>query len=84
MSSKIHDSDCATNNTGVPELLGPCNCSRGEGLPPRLLGLVERLEHQVERLAHTPKSHKNYLKIDSQYRGARAALINAIKLWCKR
>ena len=22
-----HDSDCATNNRGVPELLGPCDCS---------------------------------------------------------
>lgn len=22
-----HDSDCSTNNRGVPELLGPCDCS---------------------------------------------------------
>ena len=21
-----HDSDCSTNNRGVPELLGPCDC----------------------------------------------------------
>jgi len=84
MSSKIHDSDCATNNAGVPELLGPCDCSKGDGLPPRLLGLIEKFKHQVERRAHTLKTHKNYLTIDSQYRRARAALINAIKLWSKR
>jgi len=23
----MHDSDCSTNNRGVPELLGPCDCS---------------------------------------------------------
>lgn len=22
-----HESDCSTNNRGVPELLGPCDCS---------------------------------------------------------
>lgn len=22
-----HDSDCSTNNRGVPDLLGPCDCS---------------------------------------------------------
>lgn len=75
-----HDSDCSTNNAGVPELLGPCDCSKGDGVSPRLLGLVEKLEHQVERLSRTPKAHKDRLKVDSQYRGARARLLNAIKV----
>jgi hypothetical protein len=26
-TTKQHDSDCSTNNRGVPELLGPCDCS---------------------------------------------------------
>ncbi|WP_417786714.1 hypothetical protein [Stutzerimonas xanthomarina] len=25
-----HDSDCSTNNRGVPDLLGPCDCSLSE------------------------------------------------------
>lgn len=84
MSIKIHDSDCSTNNSGVPELMGPCDCSKGDGLPPRIMGLVAKLESQLERLTHTKKTHKAYLTIDSQYRKARADLLNAIKLWCKR
>lgn len=28
-----HDSDCSTNNRGVPELLGPCDCSIKGDLP---------------------------------------------------
>lgn len=29
----IHDSDCSTNNRGVPELLGTCDCSASNGEP---------------------------------------------------
>lgn len=78
-----HDSCCALHNEGVPELLGPCDCSKGDGLPPRLLALVAKLESQLVRRTHTKKTHKAYLAIDSQYRTARANLINALKLWCK-
>lgn len=79
-----HDSDCATNNAGVPELLGPCDCSVGEGLPPRILGLVDKLERQAEVRARTPKKSRNYLAVDSCYRHARSELLNAFKLWMKR
>lgn len=84
MSIKIHDSDCATNNAGTPELLGTCDCSKGDGISPRLLGMVENLEQQIERLSRTPKTHKDRLKVDSQYRAARARLFSAIKVLDRR
>lgn len=40
---KGHDSDCSTNNRGVPELLGPCDCSLSE----------------VQRVAHFPNDESD-------------------------
>jgi len=82
--NKVHDSDCATNNTGSPELLGKCDCSKGDGLSPRMLGLFEKFEAAAIKLAHTPKARKNHLDVDSKFRGAKADLLNAIKHWCQR
>lgn len=33
VASPQHDSDCSTNNRGVPELLGPCDCSIASAEP---------------------------------------------------
>jgi len=27
----VHDSDCSSNNRGVPDMLGPCDCSLSLG-----------------------------------------------------
>lgn len=40
-----HDSDCSTNNRGVPELLGPCDCSVSVTVKPALT--VERIREEL-------------------------------------
>lgn len=74
-----HDSDCSTNNAGVPELIGPCDCSNLSDLSPRIRGIIATLEHKITRLAHTPKSGSRRVQAQSEYLKARAALAQAIR-----
>lgn len=42
---KTHDSDCSSNNEGVPELYGPCDCSiNPRGAYVRAIALTRKLE----------------------------------------
>ena len=44
-----HDSDCSTNNRGVPELLGSCDCKPNDNLAQRVCTREEFEQRVAER-----------------------------------
>lgn len=62
LSKPTHDSDCSTNNRGVPDLLGPCDCSLSETvvgiIPSGTVVKINGIPVSVE--VDTPaRTHKN-------------------------
>lgn len=62
LSTQTHDSDCSTNNRGVPDLLGPCDCSLSESvvvtMPSGTVVKINGIPVSVE--VDTPvRTHKN-------------------------
>lgn len=45
----LHDSDCAVHNKGVPDLLGPCDCSAKPADAPGSLPVVAYVSGRYER-----------------------------------
>ena len=50
-----HESDCSIHNTGVPELLGPCDCGAVSATNLELLGLSAKAAGELHLFPYKPE-----------------------------